>query len=145
LPPPPPVKTAPIDTVLINDDLLPVEIMADLIFENLAGQELVSISRSDIINGQNIIYQPIKNLFNIEQEYNSNNIVSIEGISNKYFQNFPINFDSKVPEVGTGPDLEHVYIDPQTGSLIVEAINIQEDEQIEVQIVTGGTIYEVQL
>ena len=30
-----PVKTAPIDTVLFNDDSLSIEIMADLIFEDI--------------------------------------------------------------------------------------------------------------
>lgn len=141
----PPVKTAPIDTVLINDDTLPIEIMRDLIFENLGGQELINIARNDTVNGQKIIYQPIANLFSIQQEYNSNNIVSIEGTANKYFQNFPINFDSKVPQKGTGPNLDHVYIDPQNGNLTVEAINIEGDEQIEIQIVIDGTIYEADL
>lgn len=144
-PPKEPVKTAPIDTVLFDDDSLPIEIMTDLVFENLGGQELINIARNDTVNGQKIIYQPIRNLFNIQQEYNSNNIVSIEGTSNKYFQNFPINFESKVPEFGSGPNQDHVYIDPYNGSLIIEAINIEEDEQIEIQIVIDGTIYEAEL
>jgi hypothetical protein len=142
-PPKNPVKTAPIDTVLFDDDSLPDQVMYDLIFENIGGQELINIARNDTVNGQKIIYQPIKNLFNIQQEYNPNNIVSIEGTSNKYFQNFPINFDSKVPNKEPGED--HVYIDPQTGEVVIEAINLETDEQIEVQIVIDGTIYEVEL
>jgi len=57
-----PVLTAPIDTILYNDDSLPIEIMTDLIFENIGGQELINIARNDTVNGQTIIYQPIKNL-----------------------------------------------------------------------------------
>ena len=137
-----PVLTAPIDTILFNDDSVPVEIMADLIFENIGGQELINIARNDTINGQRVIYQPIKNLTAIQQQYNPNNILSLNATSDKYFQNFSIKFDEKVPVEGTGPGGAHVYIDPATGELIVESINLSEDEQIEVEITISGTIYE---
>jgi hypothetical protein len=140
--PPPPVKTAPIDTILFNDDSVPIEIMADLIFENIGGQELINIARNDTVNGQNIVYQPIKNLTAIQQQYNPNNIVSLQATSDKYFQNFSIKFEEKVPLEATGPAGAHVYIDPQTGELVVEAINMLEDEQIELEVTASGTIYE---
>jgi hypothetical protein len=137
-----PVLTAPIDTILFNDDSVPVEIMADLIFENIGGQELINIARNDTVNGQTILYQPIKNLTAVQQQYNPNNIVSLQATSNKYFQNFSIKFDEKVPAQGTGPGGSHIYINPQTGELVVEAVNLQQDEQIEVEITISGTIYE---
>ena len=140
--PPPPVKTAPIDTILFNDDSVPIEIMADLIFENIGGQELINIARNDTVNGQNIVYQPIKNLTAIQQQYNPNNIVSLQATSDKYFQNFSIKFDNKVPDNPTGPNGQHVYIDPTTGELVVEAVNMEADEQIEIEITISGTIYE---
>lgn len=140
-----PVKTAPIDTVLFDNDAVPVQIMADLIFENIGGQELINIARNDTVNGQNVIYQPIKNLTQINQEYNPNNIVSLQATSDKYFQNFTIKLDNKVPSEPTGPNGKHVYIDPRTGSLIIEAVNLTTDEQIEVEIATGGTIYRIEL
>lgn len=144
-PPPPPVKTAPIDTILFDEEAVPIQIMSDLIFENIGGQELINIARNDTVNGQQIIYQPIKNLTQIQQQYNPNNIVALQATSDKYFQNFAIKFETKVPQQGTGPDGSHIYIDPETGSLVVEAVNMQEDEQIEVEITTGGTIYEAEL
>jgi hypothetical protein len=144
-PPPPPVKTAPIDTILFDEEAVPIQIMSDLIFENIGGQELINVARNDTVNGQQIIYQPIKNLTQIQQEYNPNNILALQATSDKYFKNFAIKFETKVPNVGGGPDGEHIYIDPTTGELIVEAINMQEDEQIEVEITTGGTIYEAEL
>lgn len=140
-----PVLTAPIDTILFNDDAVPVEIMADIIFENIGGQELINIARNDTINGQKILYQPIKNLNAVQQQYNPNNIVSLQATSNKYFQNFSIKFDEKVPTLGTGPDGSHVYIDPETGELVIEAVNLAEDEQIEVEITISGTIYEADI
>lgn len=144
-PPPPPVKTAAIDTILFDEEAIPIQIMSDLIFENIGGQELINVARNDTVNGQQIIYQPIKNLTQIQQEYNPNNILAIQATSDKYFQNYAIKFESKVPTDGGGPNGEHVYIDSKSGSLIVEAVNIQEDEQIEVEITTGGTIYEAEL
>ena len=140
-----PVLTAPIDTILFNDDSVPVEIMADIIFENIGGQELINIARNDTVNGQSILYQPIKNLTAVQQQYNPNNIVSLQATSDKYFQNFSIKFDQKVPTLGTGPGGAHVYIDPETGELVVEAINLEQDEQIEVEITISGTIYEAEI
>lgn len=139
------VLTAPIDTILINEEMLPVELITDLIFENLAGQELLSISRNDTINGQKIIYQPIKNLNLIQQEYNPNNILNIQATSDKYFNNFTIKFDPKVPNVGDGPNGDFIYIDPNSGDLVIDFINIEEGEQAQVEILADGTIYEVQL
>lgn len=144
-PPPPPVKTAPIDTILFDEEAVPIQIMSDLIFENIGGQELINIARNDTINGQNIIYQPIKNLTQIQQQYNPNNIVSLQATSDKYFQNFSIKFDNKVPVPGTGPGGEHIYIEPATGDLVVEAVNLDIDEQIEIEITLGGTIYEADI
>lgn len=140
-----PVLTAPIDTILFNDDSVPIEIMTDLIFENIGGQELINIARNDTVNGQTILYQPIKNLTAVQQQYNPNNIVSLQATSDKYFQNFSIKFDEKVPTEGTGPNGAHVYIDPQTGELVVEAVNLEQDEQIEVEITISGTIYEAEI
>jgi hypothetical protein len=144
LPPPPPVKTAPIDTVLFNDDELPIEVITDLIFENIGGQELINIARNDIINGQQVSYQPIKNLSSIQQQYNPNNILSVQSTSDKYFANFPIKLENKIPRTGTGPSGKHVYLDSTNGNIVIEAVNVEADEQIEVEITVSGTIYEAE-
>lgn len=144
-PPPPPAKTAPIDTVLFDDDLVPIEAMTDLIFENIGGQELINIARNDIVNGQQISYSPIKNLTSIQQQYNPNNIISLQYTADKYFANFPIKLDQKIPNVGNGPNGKNIYIDPLTGDLIIETINMQNDEQLDIQIVIDGTIYEADI
>lgn len=139
------VLTAPIDTILMNDATMPVEVITDLIFEDIAGQELLSVARNDTVNGQRVIYQPIRNLYLIQQEYNPNNIINMQTTSDKYFKNFTIRFENKVPNVGSGPNGEFIYIDPDTGDLIIDFINIQEGEQVQVEILTAGTIYEAEL
>jgi len=137
-----PVKTAPIDTVLFNDDSMSIEIMADLIFEDIGGHELINIARNDIINGQQISYTPIKNLGLIQQKYNPNNILGLQATSEKYFANFPIKFEEKVPEEGNGPNGSNVYFDNATGDLIIEGVNLNKDELFEVEVSLNGTIYE---
>jgi hypothetical protein len=97
---PAPTKTAPIDTVLFNDESMSPEIMADLIFEDIGGHELLSISRNDIINGQRVSYSPIKNLGLVQQRYNPNNILRLQATSDTYFANFAIKFEEKVPQIG---------------------------------------------
>ena len=142
--PPPPVKTAPIDTVLFDDEGMDIEVIKDLIFEDIGGHELINIARNDIVNGQQVSYQPIKNLSSIQQQYNPNNILSLQSTSDKYFANFSIKLENKIPDPGTGPSGAYVYLDNDTGDLIIEAINLETDEQIQVEITTSGTIYEAE-
>ena len=138
------VKTATTDIILFDDQSTSVESMADLIFENIGGQELVNIARNDTINGQDISYQPIKNIKSLQQAYNPNNILGIQKTSDKYFAGFPISFDQKFPNNGSGLNGENIYVD-ELGNLVIEAIGLNTDEQIEVQLSTSGTIYIVQL
>ncbi len=137
------IKTATPDIIIFDDEQVPIEIMTDLVFENIGGQELINIGRNDIINGQSVIYQPIKNLSLIQQQYNPNNIIGVQDTSDKYFAGFSIKFDSKIPSVGNGPNGENVYLDENTGDIVIELVNVLTDEQVEVQTITSGTIYEV--
>ena len=136
------VKTAPIDTVLFDDESVPVEVITDLLFENIGAHELINISRNDIINGQTVSYNLIKNLSSIQQQYNPNNILSLQSTSNKYFANFSIKLEDKMPQIGNGPSGSHVYLDENTGNLVIEAQNVEIGEEVEIQITSSGTIYE---
>ena len=69
--------------------------MTDLIFENIGGQELINILRSDIINGQNISYQPIKNLTNLYFQYNPQNILALQDTDSNYFKKIPYKLFSQ--------------------------------------------------
>ena len=139
------VKTASPDIILFDDEIIPIDIMTDLIFENIGGQELINIARGDIINGQKITYQPIKNISDIERQYNPNNIVGLQNTSDTYFANFPIQIKDKVPNIGSGPNGQYVYLSSISNDLVIDVINMQNDEQVEIQIATDGTIYEAEL
>jgi hypothetical protein len=150
------VKIATPSLVALSNPTLDVDYMADLIFEDIGGQELINISRNDIINGQNILYQPIKNLTNILFQYNPQNILKLQDTSETYFKNFPIRLEGKIPNCGTGfdydavtkqriPNCRIVYMDKDPdsstfGSIIIDLVNLQSDEQVEVQVMSSGAI-----
>lgn len=146
----PAIKIATPDLIIFNDQQIPEETMIDLIFEDIGGQEMINIVRNDLVNGQNQNKQTIKNLSQINLDYNPNNILSLQDTSASYFTNFPIKFETKVPNIGTGPNGEIVYIDQLTGNIIINVVNLDLDEQVDVQILNNGsilsdTIYEVNI
>lgn len=135
------VKIPTKDIILYNDESTPIEVMTDLIFENIGGQEIINIARNDIINGQSVIYQPIKNLTSINFQYNPQNILGLQDTSEEYFKKFPIKLENTIPNVGTGPNGETVYIEESTGNLVINVINLNKDEQVEIEILDSGSIF----
>ncbi len=145
------VKSASPDIVIFNDQEIEynAEAMVDLLFENIGGQELLQIARYDTVNGQEVLYQPIKNLNIIQEEYNPNNILKLQKTSDRIFGNFPIKIDPTTPDTitvdpNTVPNMGNVYLDAD-GSIVIELINLEGNEQVEVEITRNGTIYSIDL
>ena len=136
----PAVKVATPALIALSNPSLDIDVMADMIFENIGGQELINIARNDIINGQDVLYSPIKNLQDLYIQYNPNNIIKLENTADTYFKNFPIRLEGKLPSYGTGPNGETVYLDPDTGDLVINVSSLDPDEQVDVQIVNAGEI-----
>lgn len=151
MPPPPPpatkikIKSATPEIILWDDSTIPVEVLTDLIFENIGGQELLSLTRHDTINGDNVSNQLIKNLTFLNQNYSSKKILSLQNTSDRYFSNFSIKLDSKIPFEGNGPLGSNLYLDTETQDIIIELVNLEIDERVEIQIGVGGTIYTITL
>lgn len=124
------IKEAPSDIIQFDDDSVEIALLQDLLFEDIGGVELANISRTDLIDGQAVIYEPIKNLSSIRQEFNPNNVVAT-AISSNYFSRFGIDLDSR--------GINEPYID-ENGDLVIEVDNVQEGEEIQVQILLNGTI-----
>jgi hypothetical protein len=136
----PPIKSAPIDAVIFADEAFAEEFLVDVLFEDLVGQELLSIARGDTVNGQEVIYQPIKNLGLLQGIYNPNNILGLADTSASFFSSFVIQLNEKIPAVSSQSTGKNYYVDPTNGDIIIELVNIVDDEQVEVQIATSGTI-----
>lgn len=141
------VRVATPDIILFDPELVPIEVMTDLIFENIGGRELINIVRNDTINGQSVVYTPIRNLSAISYEYNSLSLIPMPKTQEKYFNNFSYKLDAFLPEIGegTGPNGETIYID-ENGDLIINIINTKDTDEVDVQILEAestidGTIY----
>lgn len=139
-----PVKIATPDIILFDQEGIEVEIMVDLLFENIGGQELISIARNDIINGQDVINQPIKNINTIGLQYNSQNILPLPQNSASFFNNFPIKFENYLPNIQIdepedplNPNKNKIVYIENNGNLVVELINLNPGYQVEVQILNA--------
>lgn len=138
------IKVATPDLIQFNSDEVPIEYMTDLLFEQVGGQEILSISRHDIINGQKVLYTPIKNAARLGAVFNPLNMFPNIQDMNSFFKNFAIHLEDKVPEIGTDFSndqvLNVVYVDDTNGNLIVNVVNMLPDERVEVQVVQSGDI-----
>lgn len=126
-------KMAPIDAIQFDENNIEIAMITDLLFEDIGATELSNISRTDLIDGQDVIYAPIKNLPEIRREFNPNNIVATAYASD-YFSRFGIELLYR--------GINEPYFD-DNGDLVIEIDNISDEEEIQVQILTNGTIDEV--
>ena len=139
------IKAATPDIIIFDEKNNSVDGLASLIFENLGAQELINLVRSDTIDGKNVDYSPISNLKLLDSQYNSKNMISVSGGLDQFFKNFAIRLDIHLPEVGTGPGGDTVYIDKnnpndqQRNRLVVDVTNMKTNEQVEIQVLNAGS------
>jgi hypothetical protein len=101
-------KPATPDIIQFNDADLKIDQLSRMLFEDIGGIELISIARSDIINGQQVSYSLISNSSTIEQAYRPTRLVTPPGSTEEFFKNFAINLSNHIPKEGTGPNLLYV-------------------------------------
>lgn len=123
-------KVAPSDIIQFDDDAVEIALITDLLFEDIGATELANMSRSDLIDGQEVIYAPIKNLPTVRREFNPNNIVSTS-YDTDYFSRFAIDLSLR------GAYEPYVNND---GNVVIEIDTVEDSEEIQVQILTNGTI-----
>lgn len=124
------IKSAPSDIIQFDEESVEIALIQDLIFEDVGATELSNISRSDLIDGQNVTYSPIKNLSEVRREFNPNNIVAT-AYAMSYFSRFGIDIDSR--------GIHEPYFD-DSGNLIIEVDSVEDGEELQVQIISDGTI-----
>lgn len=124
------IKVASSDIIQFDDNAVDIALIQDLLFENIGATELANISRTDLIDGQEVIYSPIKNLPSVRREFNPNNIVATS-YSTDYFSRFGIDIIQR--------GVNEPYID-DNGNLVIEVDSVGEAEEIQVQILSNGTI-----
>ena len=151
---PEPVKVATPDLIITGEAPETTENMVDMVFQKIGGHEIISLSRSENVNGQNVRYQPIKNIQDISAQYNSKNIIPMPTASTSYNSSFAINLASKIPEKGLwfsgvyseeGPN-GNIYVVPSEtengpAKLVIEAVNIASNQRIQVEIVKSSDVF----
>jgi hypothetical protein len=138
------IKAATPDLIVRDKNGQPIEYLTDLLYEQIGGQEILSVSRADLINGQNVIYTPIRNISNISSRYNSQNIFYVDGTWEEYFSNFGIKLENYVPDTGSGPNNSIIYIEvtgDNSANLIVEFQNLPNNLEVEVQTMFTGELF----
>ena len=140
-----PVKIATPQYVDILNKTTFSPMIESLYFEQLNGLVLLSLTNNANLNTENVNYQPIINMAEIQRYLDPKGVLALQNTSDKYFLNFAIKLDTKIPNVGNGPLGTNVYIDTATGNLVIESINLNPGENIEIQTLQNGTIYETDL
>jgi hypothetical protein len=142
------VKYASPADVLIQESSLPIDLILKQTLEKIGGLELISLVRHDTVNGQDIVYQPVKNLSQIEVMYNSQNMVKIPDSSEIYFKNFAIKLEASIPQYD--PDMiyadmidrdNNVLFDAVNNRIVIELVNLKPDYEVEVQTVSLGKVF----
>lgn len=137
-----PVKYANPGDVVEDINELPVDLILKLTLEKIGGMELLSLVRHDTVNGQNIVYRPIKNISQLAIEYNSQNLVKMPNSSDSYFKNFSIKLESHLPQTTNELPPLVAYIDPVTENIIIDLVNLKVDYEVEVQMVSSGKVFD---
>ena len=124
------IKPAPSDIIQFDESSVDIALIQDLLYEDIGAVELANISRTDLIDGQDVLYSPIRNLSSIRREFNPNNIIATS-YATDYFSRFGIDLIAR--------KVYEPYFD-EDGNLVVEIENVGDGEEIQVQILSSGTI-----
>lgn len=145
------VKIATSDLFVYDNVGINIEEMNSLFFEDLAGQELLSMARSDTtyyLDGEVNKNQPIRNLSSLVRDYSPQKMIGLQNTADQYFNTFPLDINRYIPLEGSGPGNAHVYVDIDEGanqdSLIIDIINLDlnNNERVEVEILAYEGLYD---
>lgn len=136
--------------------------VARLLFEQFSAVELAQILTPRTIDGIEQQYSVISNLSDIRRRYNSTKQLTVMDKLAPISGVFGIDLNSKIPGddyiLRNNLDATYSYIDENNqqvtvekgyiyidtnGDLVIEFDNMTDDELVQVQIDTNGTIYEV--
>lgn len=105
-------------------------------FEELGGTELIKLSRHDLIDGIDVVYNPIANLSQLRRRFNPNNIIAIDFLSENEFTRTSIDLLSR--------GIYEPYFNDD-GDLVIEIDIIRSEENIEAEISLSGTVSVIEL
>lgn len=134
------VKVATSNLFITEQVIDKTDQMADAIIEDIGGQEIINITRNDLLNGQNVTYNVIENLESTQRQFNPNELIKLQSTSADFFDTFTLNIDNFTPNYGTGNGGEIVYVDENSGEVIINTINLSNNLVLEVEFVSYSEI-----
>jgi hypothetical protein len=123
-------KVAPSDIIQKDSSIIDVAGIQQLLFEDIGSVELANISRADLVDGQSVEYSPIANLSTVNREFNPNNIIATSAAMD-YFSRFGLDISSR--------GIHAPYFDSD-GNLVIEIDSVNNGEEIQIEILSSGTI-----
>lgn len=130
------IKVATSNLFITDERLDQTDLIADAILEDIGGQEIINISRNDLLNGQNVTYNVIENLASTQRQFNPNELVKLQATAAEYFDSFSLDLNTFTPNYGTGADGQTAYVDPDTGNIVINTINVSNNLVVEVEFVS---------
>lgn len=148
------VKVPELYNIDLSNETVPESLLEFLLFEQIGGQELISISRADVLSGQNASYAIVSNLSDVASQYSSENILSLPGTLPDLFKVYGLVLENYVPGLEFSQlDLQsklpnespNSYVDIDASSntknnLVIEFKNMQANYEVEVQIMDYGLV-----
>ena len=138
------------------------EYIAEILFEEVGGTELINMVRHDTVSGINVAYNIISNLTQVNLKFDPSLALSGVGTYDPIFSKYKIKFETKIPEEDFSTLTEGIAPTPESpdvsanfdnvasnfyinsdGDLVIEFVNILSDEVIELEVRSDGTIYAV--
>ncbi len=126
----PSVKPATPDIILFDEENVPIDFVSQLLFEEIGGIEILSVTRNDLVNGENVSYNLIANSALIAKDYSSNNLFKVPGSIEDLFRNFSIRLVLHIPSVTSSPSLFYVGEENSFGCSGFPVLNKRDDELI---------------
>lgn len=83
------------DIMLTNPSALPVSTQADLILQGMGGTELLYYARHDTVNGQSVVYQPLKDIEYLAAAFSPQEIINTSTSWKKYRASFSVQLSDK--------------------------------------------------
>ena len=139
------VKSADPQFFVGVDPAATIEEMENAIWQNIGGHEIISLVRRDLVDGINLDYTLINNLRKLYEEYNPQNIISIEDSSRRFFDSFGIKLENHVPSDDSLSKIDENLIVPVGLSddlrIIVYVKDIRDNQEVEVQSLVSEALF----
>ena len=154
------VKVATSNLFIQDQASIPIDLMTNLIFQDIGGQEVINIENQSTVNSKDYHYSVITNVEDVGNNYDPQAILNLQDTGQRQFDTFDIDLTSHIPilytsSTGTlifddpndpGKNYEHVSFESGTNDLVIWLVDLQDNERVEVEFMTyynklNDTIY----